>query len=225
MLIVFDWDGTLADSRQHIVAAMQRAIDELRLPRQSEEACASMIGLGLREAALTLYADLDDRGAELFCETYSRHFLGMKEEYPLELFAGVNETLDALSRRGLELAVATGKSRRGLERALGETGLREAFAVTRTADETASKPHPLMLQEILQATGRAREQAVMVGDTSYDLEMAQRAGVVGIGVSYGVHEPERLAQYQPVAMLHSIVELLDWLDSGSQDSGREATLV
>lgn len=215
MLIVFDWDGTLADSRNHIVAAMQCAIDELSLPAASEDECASKIGLSLIGAAQSLFPGLDTDGANKFCEVYSRHFLELGQEaYRLELFHGVAETLETLADRGYPMAVATGKSRRGLERVLGETGLKDAFVATRTADETASKPNPRMLLELLEQTGKGTHEAVMVGDTSYDLEMAQRAGVTGIGVSYGVHNENELSRYQPVAILDKLPELLDWLSAG-----------
>jgi len=215
LLIVFDWDGTLADSRNHIVAAMQRAINELKLPTATEDECASKIGLSLIGAAQSLFPDLDTEEAGKFCEVYSRHFLELGQDtYRLELFDGVAETLEALASKGYPLAVATGKSRRGLERVLGETGLKDAFVATRTADETASKPHPRMLLELLEQTGKGNHEAVMVGDTSYDLEMAQRAGVTGIGVSYGVHNENELIRYQPVAILEELPELLDWLSAG-----------
>jgi len=208
-LIVFDWDGTLMDSETQIVHAIQSAIADLRLEARSAEACRNIIGLGLREAVDALYPGRNESFRELFVARYRHHWFS--DAHASELFVGARETLQLLKESGFILGVATGKGRAGLDRALRQTGLSGLFSATRCSDETRSKPHPLMLNEILQELQVASQQALMVGDTEYDLQMANQAGVSPVAVSYGVHARERLLQHQPLVCLDRITELVDWL--------------
>ncbi|HFD81116.1 MAG TPA: HAD family hydrolase [Gammaproteobacteria bacterium] len=208
-LIVFDWDGTLMDSETQIVHALHSAIADMGLEPRSLEQCRNIIGLGLREAVDALYPGRDDDFLQQFVDRYRHHWFA--DEHASELFPGARETLALLRDAGFRLAVATGKGRPGLDKVLQHTGLTGIFSATRCADETRSKPHPQMLQEILEETGTAPAEALMVGDTEYDLLMAHAAGVAPIAVSYGVHERERLLRHRPLACIDNIGELLDWL--------------
>jgi phosphoglycolate phosphatase len=208
-LIVFDWDGTLMDSETQIVHSLLGAIADMELEARSVEQCRNIIGLGLREAVVALYPGTDDGFAERFVERYRHHWFRISNDS--ELFPGARETLLLLKEAGFLLAVATGKGRIGLDRVLHQTGLNDVFASTRCADETRSKPHPQMLQEILRELGIDAGQAMMVGDTEYDMDMAREAGVHSIAVSYGVHDRLRLMQGGPLVCLDTISELPDWL--------------
>jgi phosphoglycolate phosphatase len=208
-LIVFDWDGTLMDSETQIVHAIQSAIADLQLEARSVEACRNIIGLGLQEAVDALYPGRGEDFRQTFVARYRDHWFS--DSHASELFAGARETLELLKESGFTLAVATGKGRAGLDKALRQTGLSGLFSATRCSDETCSKPHPRMLNEILQELQIASQQALMVGDTEYDLQMANRAGVGSVAVSYGVHARERLLQHQPLVCLDRITELVDWL--------------
>lgn len=210
MLLVFDWDGTLSDSTGTIVTAMLRAADELRWPLPTEEAVLNIIGLGLPEALRRLYPDIDEEGIARMRTRYSAHFLTLDQASPSAFYPGVLDTLDALRGEGYRLAVATGKSRRGLDRIFQSHALEGFFHASRCADETASKPHPRMLLELMAEFGFNGERTLMVGDTEYDMEMAQRAGVARIAVSYGAHTPERLASYGPALCLDNFADLLTW---------------
>jgi phosphoglycolate phosphatase len=212
-LIVFDWDGTLMDSEAHIVASMERSIEDLTLPSLEKVVIRNVIGLGLREAILTLYPDADEETCRQLTDRYRYHFLA---DDPCEAFAGAQEVLHSLNDQGYWLAVATGKGRRGLDRVLESTGFRGYFHVTRCADETRSKPHPQMLEEIMAELGVAPSATLMVGDTEYDLQMAQNAGTASMAVSYGVHDVERLMDCQPLACLDAIHELTDWLAKAAE---------
>ncbi len=205
-LLIFDWDGTLIDSAGRIVSCMQQAAHDLHYPPLTDEAVRNIIGLGLPEALRMLIPGIDDHGIVKMRERYGFHFFS--ETAPAsELFANVEHTLTTLQNEGYQLAVATGKSRRGLERAFVETGLGRFFTHSRCADETQSKPHPQMLHELLQVTGISSEHALMIGDTEFDLDMAARAQIRSCGVSYGVHDVERLEQFQPIAIIDNINEL------------------
>jgi len=208
-LIIFDWDGTLMDSETQIVHAMSAAIDELGLQKRSIDQCRNIIGLGLKEAIDALYPGRDEAFRQQFVECYRHHWFSNTQSS--ELFPGARETLHLLKESGFVLAVATGKGRAGLEKVLLATELEAVFSATRCSDEARSKPHPQMLLEILQELDIEPHQALMVGDTEYDLSMAMGAGVAPIAVSYGVHERERLLEYQPLACLDNISELVDWL--------------
>lgn len=208
--LIFDWDGTLMDSVMHIVASLRHAINALGLESRTEHEMKNIIGLGMREAIYALYPDQQtEEFAARFTAEYRQHFF--TDHAPQQLFDGVCETLGLLQQRGYYLTIATGKSRRGLDQVLTETGVGKFFQYSRCADETRSKPHPQMLHEILQQLNIEPQQALMIGDTEYDMEMARHAGVHPMGVSYGVHEPGRLQKYQPVHILNSIVELPGWL--------------
>jgi len=209
MLIIFDWDGTLIDSAHHIIGAMQAAAQELRLPVLTDAAVQNIIGLGLPEAILALYPELDAEARQELKLGYAKHYLARNEEPP-ELFAGVADTLEHLRGEGHLLAIATGKNRRGLQRVLGQLGMLDFFHASRCADETRSKPHPQMLHELLAEMETSVASAVMIGDTEYDMAMALEAGMARIGVAYGAHEVERLRRYQPELVLNDFPELLAW---------------
>lgn len=208
-LIVFDWDGTLMDSETQIVHSVYAAIEDLELENRSYEQCRNIIGLGLKEAVDTLYPGRDEVFLQQFVDRYRHHWLA--DVQGSELFPGARETLQLLAEAGFLLAVATGKGRVGLDKSLAQTGLTDLFSATRCSDETRSKPHPQMLHEILRELEIDAQRAIMVGDTEYDLVMANEAGVGPVAVSYGVHERERLLQHGPLACLDGISELVDWL--------------
>lgn len=207
-MIIFDWDGTLCDSTEHIVHAMRAAASELALAEPEVEQVRNIIGLGLPQAVLVLFPDEPEAMRQEIARAYAGQYIAAEQEPP-QLFAGAMETLHQLRGRGLQLAVATGKSRRGLDRILNILGLTDFFDATRCADETRSKPHPLMLEEIMAECAVPEQQVTMVGDTEYDLEMATNAGVSSIGVSFGVHSLERLEKHAPVAIVDELPQLLD----------------
>ncbi len=209
-LIVFDWDGTLMDSAARIVRCFENAFADAGVTSPGAAAIRHIIGLGLTEAATALMPNDTAEARALVVQRYREHFLS-PDGADSELFPGVRAGLEDLSKRGYLLAVATGKSRRGLTRVLTETALAELFVVTRCADEAPSKPHPQMLHDILTHTGMEPRQALMVGDTVYDLEMARNAGMASLAVTYGAHDPALLAQYDPLACLDSFTEVHRWL--------------
>ena len=211
-LIIFDWDGTLMDSETQIVHSMFGAIADLQLEARSAEQCRNIIGLGLQEAIDALYPGRDADFVARFVDRYRHHWFAISHHS--ELFPGARETLLLLKEAGFLLAIATGKGRLGLDKVLGHTGLDDVFSATRCADEARSKPHPQMLEEILQQLGVAAQQSLMVGDTEYDMHMARQAGVHPVAVSYGVHDRQRLLQHQPLVCLDTITELVDWLAEG-----------
>lgn len=210
-LVIFDWDGTLMDSVGRIVACMQAAARDAEWGELSAASVREIIGLGLPEAIAALCPGIDAERAERLRGRYAWHFVEGSDE-PMRFFAGVEEGLAALhGRAGQRLAVATGKSRRGLDRAFRETGSGRWFHASRTADETLSKPHPLMLRELLDELGVGVGEAVMVGDTEYDLEMARALGMDRVAVTWGVHAPERLDASRPAFTAATVPELFDWL--------------
>ena len=209
MLIIFDWDGTLIDSAGKIIACMQMAANDADLPVQSPEAVKNIIGLGLPEAIRVLYPEIDDHSLENFRQSYSAHYV-REDQVPCEFFPNVMPTLETLRKQGHALAVATGKSRRGLNRVLGNLGLQDFFDSTRCADETRSKPHPLMVNEILDELDFLPQDTAMVGDTEYDLAMAANAGVRAIAVTYGAHSVDRLSSHEPCLWLDDFAGLLGW---------------
>lgn len=210
-LLVFDWDGTLSDSTAHIAHCLQSACRDLRLPVPGGDAARFVIGLGLRDALEMVAPTLDPSDYPRLVERYKYHFVS--GEPHLALFEGAREMLSALREAGYFLAVATGKSRVGLTRALAQTQLATQFDATRCADETFSKPHPAMLQELMRELGQDAARTVMIGDTTHDLQMAINAGVAGIGVTYGAHRPEPLHALAPAFCADSVAELHDWLTS------------
>lgn len=208
-LVVFDWDGTLLDSAGAIVRAIQAASRDLDLPVPDDARARHVIGLGLSDALRHAVPELKPENYQAMVDRYRHHYLGGDQE--LKLFDGVPEMLQRLSCAGHILAVATGKSRLGLERALDHSGLRPYFQASRCADECHSKPHPQMLEELLEEFGMVAESTVMIGDTSHDLLMASNAGVDSLAVTYGAHPHDHLLEHKPVACLHSVQELDRWL--------------
>ncbi len=208
-LIVFDWDGTLMDSTATIVKCIQAAAKDLGLPLPSREQAAHVIGLGMGEAMQVAMPGLDPKIYPRIMERYRYHYLA--KDHELTLFDGVPEMLQDLSQQGYFLAVATGKSRVGLNRSLNAAGLLSTFDATRCADETFSKPHPAMLQELTRELGQDLRRTVMIGDTTHDLMMAQNAGSSGIAVEYGAHPLDQLAACNPVFSARNVPQLHQWL--------------
>lgn len=220
-LIVFDWDGTLMDSEARIVACIQAAFADIGEPPPAPAAARDVIGLGLEEAMATLWPSGSATQRSAIVARYRAHFLGGGET-PSALFPAALATLSWLRERGFLLAVATGKSRRGLDQALAATRLRDTFHATRCADETFSKPHPEMLEQIMAELGVAASATLMVGDTEYDMQMARNAGTWALAVSYGVHEAARLLAHRPLGCLESLAELPRWLEQASRAGSRPA---
>ncbi len=217
-LLIFDWDGTLADSAAQIVAAMQGAIRGLGLPAREDEAIRELIGLGLNEGLQKLYPELDLEWLRRLLDGYRARWLSEGAgEAPL--FAGALQAIETLHEAGFRIAIATGKSRRGLDRSLRHHHeLRSRVINSRCADETASKPDPLMLRELLREEGLAADQALMIGDTEYDAAMAQAIGMPALGVACGVHHPERILRAGALALIPSVRELPDWIVTERQGS-------
>lgn len=209
-IVVFDWDGTLVDSEQHIVASIRYAASKLALPDLEHDCVKQIIGLGMQEALLTLYQDLSSEQVKSMRKHYSEHFF-KTQTGAANLFSGVHETLTELRRKGLRLAVATGKSRNGLDKALKSTGLGGYFDIERCADESRSKPDPLMLRQIADHYQSDFGAMIMVGDTSYDMQMAAEVEMPALAVSYGVHVESRLREHQPLAVIDHISEVLNFV--------------
>ena len=207
-LIVFDWDGTVMDSTAVIAGSIQAACRDLDLPVPSDAAARHVIGMGLAEALQHAVPNAPESIYGLLVERYRHHFLVQDEAIPL--FAGAREAIAELYDAGYLLAVATGKSRHGLDRVLQSSGLQSYFHATRTADVTFSKPHPAMLLEIMDELGMMRERVLMVGDTTHDLQMAINAGVDAVGMTQGAHPAEQLRELQPRALLDDFAGLRDW---------------
>ena len=208
-LVIFDWDGTLMDSTAVIAASLQEACKDIGCPVPTREEALFVIGLNMADTFQRVVPDLDEDGRRRLADRYRHHFLAREHEAPL--FAGVREMLSDLHGQGRRLAVATGKARRGLDRALESTGLRERFEATRCADEGFAKPHPGMLLMLLEMTGVEPARALMVGDTTHDLELAANAGVDAIAVSYGAHADQLLRTRPAVGRCASVRELHGWL--------------
>ncbi|MEQ1438623.1 HAD-IA family hydrolase [Fontimonas sp. SYSU GA230001] len=217
-LLIFDWDGTLADSAAQIVSAMQTAIRGLKLPERSDEAIRELIGLGLNEGLQRLYPELQLQGLRALLDGYRARWLSEGAgEAPL--FAGALGAVHDLHARGYRIAIATGKSRRGLDRSLAHHHeLARVVVNSRCADETASKPDPLMLRELLLEERLQPEQALMIGDTEYDMAMAQAIGMPGLGVACGVHESGRLRRAGAAAVLDAVRALPGYLEGRLQGS-------
>ncbi|MDR0934510.1 MAG: HAD-IA family hydrolase [Burkholderiaceae bacterium] len=208
-LIVFDWDGTLMDSTAAIVKSIQASAQTLGLPMPDRETAAHVIGLGLNEAMKAAMPDADPAIYPRMAEQYRHYYPRFTQE--ITLFDGVMEMLEDLAGRGYAMAVATGKSRSGLNRVLRETGTGRFFRATRTVDETPSKPHPAMLQEITQELGEDMRRTVMIGDTTHDLLMASNAGAAGVAVQYGAHPAAELKRLNPLYTADSVASLHEWL--------------
>jgi len=206
-LIIFDWDGTLMDSISHIVESLQYAMRKVDVEVLSDDTTKNVIGLGMREAIETLFpSHFNEKFVVAYTQHYRDYFLD--PERKTNFFSGARATLKSLSELNCRLAVATGKSRRGLDFVLSQTGIKDAFASSRCADECRSKPHADMILEILDELDVKAEKALMIGDTVYDLEMASNAGVDSIGVTYGVHSHAQLEKYAPINMVDNISEIL-----------------
>jgi phosphoglycolate phosphatase len=208
-LIVFDWDGTLLDSAGAIVRAIQSACRDLDLAVPDDSRARHVIGLGLVDAMRHAVPDLPPERYQAMVDRYRFHYLA--GDHALTLFDGVPQMLERLQAAGHILAIATGKSRLGLDRALDHSGLRPLFQASRCADECHSKPHPQMLEELTAEFGISNASTVMIGDTSHDLLMASNAGVDALAVTYGAHPHDHLLEHKPVACLHSVLELDQWL--------------
>jgi len=209
-VVIFDWDGTLIDSVEHIAESLHQAAMDLGHPDLEREAYRDIIGLGMVEALYKLYPGISHDEMLKIRESYSNYFFS-KVTTPQNVFEGMADVVSDLRSAGRGCSVATGKSRRGLEGALVSSGLGTYFDITRCADETRSKPDPKMLSEIIEHYKIRPEQAVMIGDTRYDLEMAQRIGMPSIGVEWGVHQRDVLSHYQPHAVVNTVADLRDVL--------------
>jgi phosphoglycolate phosphatase len=208
-LIAFDWDGTLFDSTALIARCIQAACADLGVAVPSDKDASYVIGMGLIDALQHAAPGLPRERYPELGQRYRHHYFAKQHE--IVLFKGTIDMLKALKARNHWLAVATGKSRMGLNEALTTVELHGVFDGTRTADETASKPNPLMLLELMREFGVDPERTLMIGDTTHDLQLAMNAGAASVGVSYGAHTPESFGQYQPLHIAHSVADLDDWL--------------
>ncbi|HSI38694.1 MAG TPA: HAD-IA family hydrolase [Methylotenera sp.] len=208
-LIVWDWDGTLADSTGMITNAILKAAEQVGLPALTPQAASNIIGLGLRESIEALYGNIPAEKAQALATQYTANYYAGESEIPL--FLGAADTIVELSKRGFKLAVATGKGRRGLNMALEHCGLGKYFHGTRTVDECFSKPHPQMLDELMDHLVALPERTLMIGDTSYDLQMAQNAGVSSVGVTYGAQPADQWEHFNPIQKFENFDTLSEWL--------------
>ncbi|HSH87391.1 MAG: HAD family hydrolase [Methylophilus sp.] len=208
-LIVWDWDGTIADSTGMITQALIKAAAEAGLPELSEERARSIIGLGLRESIEVLFGDIPNFQAQALVTHYNQHYYAA--ENTILLFSGIAETIAGIARKGCKQAVATGKGRRGLNTALQQSGLVKYFSATKTVDECFSKPHPQMLDELMDELVVMPERTLMIGDSQYDMQMGKNAGVITAAVTYGSQTATHLQQYSPNHMFHDVTTLGEWL--------------
>ncbi len=208
-LIVFDWDGTLMDSTAHITQCMHQAISTLSLEPLTDDQVSHIIGLGLNEAVQTLYPNAGTVTWSALADCYRQTWINTPESTPL--FENANTLLNKLNEQDILLGVATGKSRRGLDRALKQTGLGDLFISTRCADECHSKPHPQMLMELMEYTGVTSDQTLMIGDTEFDLMMAHNAGADSLGITHGAHSETTLKSAKPRAIVHDLYQVENWL--------------
>lgn len=208
--IIFDWDGTIMNSEARIVDSIQSAAQACGMPVLPYHDSKQIIGLSLDKAILTLYPEASSLQIQEMSEAYTHIFL---EESEIEMlpFDGAKIMLEGLRSEGVLTAIATGKSRKGLNRVLAETGFSELFDMTMTPVESESKPSPLMLQKILERFELKADQAVMIGDTEFDMQMALNLGMDRIALGHGVHELERLENYEPVARFNDLTSMHDWL--------------
>ncbi len=208
-LLVFDWDGTLSDSTAIIAEAIRSACRDLGEPVPDEATARYVIGLGLGDALALVAPGLPPSRYSELTVLYRRHYLAREDDIPL--FAGASALLSELEAAGYLLAIATGKSRMGLSRVLARSGLAQRFHATRCADEGFSKPHPDMLLHLMDRLAVGPEQTLMIGDTTHDLELARNAGTAALAVAYGAHDRDGLARCAPLATVHSIAEMREWL--------------
>ncbi len=209
-LLVFDWDGTLMDSIATIVACTQAALADLGLEAPPEEKVRRVVGMGLRETIEELWPECDPRSLARIRESYRRHWMETFRDRPI-LYPGVEAMLRGMSASGYLLAVATGKSRRGLDHAVAQTNLQGIFHATRTVDEAPSKPNPKMLLDILLDLGANANEALVIGDTTFDLGMASRAGARAVGILSGTHTREDLERAGAAACLDVVTDVPAWL--------------
>lgn len=209
-LLVFDWDGTLMDSEARIVDCMRSALYDNGCAPLASENIREIIGLGLKEAIQTLLPEADADLLDRVARRYREHFLTLSQT-PSSLFPGAEAVLRKLDEEGYLLAIATGKGRSGLDRALDGTGLHSLFRATRCADESFSKPHPEMLLQIMAELGASAQETLMIGDTEYDMQMAASAGAFGLGVSYGVHGTDRLLGPGVLGCVDALEQIPHWL--------------
>jgi len=212
-LLVFDWDGTIVDSAQHIVDSIQAACRDLELPVPSADDARHIIGLGMHDALTYLLPGLAPTEYPRLAERYGHHFRA--GDHTVKLFSGVREGIKQLRSAGFLLGVATGKSRRGLDRALKDSKLRPYFHASRCADEGLPKPHPQMLEVLMDRLGTRRDRTLMIGDTSHDLEMARAARVPALAVAYGAHPEEKLRPLEPAACVFTFAEAMEWLNANA----------
>lgn len=210
MLFIFDWDGTLSDSTGTITRAMRQSALDVGWSPPEESEVHNIIGLGMAEALAELFPERAPDEYERIRDRYSANFLAADLAQPSSLFPAVMETLTRLRDRGHIVTVATGKSRQGMDRVLKAMRLQDFFHASRCADETASKPSPLMLHELLAQFRLSAEEAVMVGDTEYDMDMARRAHMARIAVSYGAHHIDRLRPFGPELCMDEFSQLMSW---------------
>lgn len=208
--VIFDWDGTLMDSEARIVAAIQASAQRAKMPVLPYHVSKQIIGLSLEKAILTLYPGASEAVVDVMAKGYTEFFLN-ECDVPMIPFPGAETLLQTLRALGVKVAIATGKSRRGLDQVLADLAFTDYFDLTRTPVEAESKPSPLMLQQILEALNLEVEQAVMVGDTEFDMEMAQAIGMDRIALSHGVHDLEVLQSYQPIATFDDLLTMQAWL--------------
>ena len=212
-LVIFDWDGTLADSTVVIKRALQRSAEDSGYPIPTDAQASFIIGMGLKPALAHAIPTLRDEDVPRLTDRFRHHFVAGENE--IVLFDGVPDMLAALKARGHWLAVATGKSRKGLDRAFDTLGLREFFVASRCADEGFSKPHPGMLQALFDETGMNASAAVMIGDTTHDLQLAENAGTAAIGVTYGAHERSLLEAHKTLTLVDSVSALKAFLEASA----------
>ncbi|MDQ7017176.1 MAG: HAD-IA family hydrolase [Gammaproteobacteria bacterium] len=211
-LLVFDWDGTLMDSQALIISSMQAAIADAGGEARSDAQVRNIIGLGLKEAIQALFPQQNDLFVQAVRDAYREQFFHQNQT-PSRLFPGVRAVLDELLEEGYWLAVATGKGTAGLRKVLAETEMKGLFHATRTAEETCSKPDPMMLFELMQELDFRPDETLLIGDTEYDLNMARAAKVDGLGVACGAHEVDRLWECKPVGVLQDVRALPAWLQT------------
>ena len=208
-LIAFDWDGTLSNSTAVIVHCIQAAVADVGGKPPSDDQASYVIGMSLMQALTSAAPDVPPEKHTELANRYRYHYIQHKDD--ISLFAGALPMLQTLRARGHWLTLATGKSRRGLDDALQDPLLKGVFDGSRTADETAGKPNPLMLEELMSDFGVEPDRLLMIGDTTHDLEMARNAGCASLAVAYGAHPPENFARYEPLYVAHSVAQLRDWL--------------
>ncbi len=216
-LIVFDWDGTLMDSEARIVDCMHLAIADAGQPARASEQIRNIIGLGLLEAVRSLLPEASDEVHQQVKQGYRDYYL-TDTGVPSSLFPGAEAVLKDLSRQDYLLAVATGKGRAGLDKAMRDTGMEGLFHSTRCADETFSKPHPEMLEQIMDELGVLPEETLMIGDTEYDMQLAANARAAALAVDYGVHSRERLMALSPLDCLSDVSQIPQWLERSQRSS-------